>query len=425
MKTSRLLPLIVLLAFWPVWRWYVLRMSDGSDEPWGLAALLVGGAFLWRERKALRLTPTGIAVAAALLLIYAISFPTMPALVRAGLALVVIASLSGTLLRHLPIWGLFALSLPVIASLQFYLGYPLRVGTAIVSQSTLNVFGLGIEREATQLLWNGTTIGVDAPCSGIQMLWVGMLLTLSLCAAKRLPWKPTLLCSLAGFVLIILGNANRATLLFIKESGMIRLPEWTHSGIGLVIFAMLVWCLMRMVEKMPTSIAPTRDSSFAFSPRYQNIFMAVLVGIGFLPFFSSSQASTVHSSDFPGWPKTWNGHYLEPLPLTKQEATFAQQFPGKIAVFSAGPNKLIYRWVSRPTRKLHSSSDCLRAAGWSIQAEKPGSFIAQSNHLRFAVNETITSSQQTWNEVSAWFWAATLRKTSGPWWAVTVIQPTN
>ena len=36
-------PLAVLVgltaATWPVWRWYVLRLGDGSDEQWGVLAL--------------------------------------------------------------------------------------------------------------------------------------------------------------------------------------------------------------------------------------------------------------------------------------------------------------------------------------------------------------------------------------------------
>ncbi|MEM1293983.1 MAG: archaeosortase/exosortase family protein [Verrucomicrobiota bacterium] len=425
MRLSRLLPLFVFLAFWPVWRWYVLRMTDGSDEPWGLVALVIGGTFLWRVRIELRLTTAGIIAASILLLIYAVSFASMPALIRAILALLIIATLGGTLLRHLPIWGLFALSLPIIASLQFYLGYPLRIITAASSQWTLNLFGFGIERKATQLLWEGQTIGVDAPCSGIQMLWVGMLLTLSLCAAKQLSWKPTLLCSVAGFLMIVLGNAIRATLLFIKESGMVRLPDWSHTGIGLVVFALLVWSLIKLVERMPASNSLQSSTPAFVAPRWGHLVPIAFLGIGLLPFLSSTSVSETSSGDFPGWPRMWNEHYLEPLPLTEQEAAFAKQFPGQIAVFSAGPNKIIYRWVSRPTRKLHSSADCLRAAGWSIHSEKPGSFLAQSNELRFSVEETISNSQQSWKEVSAWFWAATLRKTSGPWWAVTVIQPTR
>tara|TARA_R110002096_G_scaffold200639_1_gene384600 strand:+ start:12514 stop:13788 length:1275 start_codon:yes stop_codon:yes gene_type:complete len=424
MKLSRLLPLIVLLAFWPVWRWYALRVTDGSDEPWGLVALLVGGAFLWKVRNELRFTFLGAVSASALLLVYTFGYGNMPPLIRAVLALLIIATMAGTLLRHLPIWGIFALSLPIIASLQFYLGYPLRIVTAVVSQATLNLFGLGIEREATNLLWKGTTIGVDAPCSGIQMLWVGMLITLSLCAAKRFPWKPTLLCGSAGFLLIVVGNALRATLLFVKESEMVQLPGWTHSGIGLLVFAILVWCLMRLVEKMPMSVMPAEARAIPALP-YQNFAAIAFLGVALVPMLNPQSTTVPCLADFPGWPKTWNGHYLEPMPLTEQESTFAGQFPGRVAVFSAGPNKVIYRWVSRPTRKLHSSAECLRAAGWDIESEKPGTFIAQSGDLRFRVDEAISSPDQIWSEVSAWFWAATLRRTSGPWWAVTAIQPTS
>src|SRR5262245_59923054 len=40
------LVLLQVAAFWPVWSWYVRRTADGSDEPWGLAALVVAGVLL-------------------------------------------------------------------------------------------------------------------------------------------------------------------------------------------------------------------------------------------------------------------------------------------------------------------------------------------------------------------------------------------
>jgi hypothetical protein len=36
---------IELLALWPVWRWYVHRLSDQSDEAWGIVALVTAVLF--------------------------------------------------------------------------------------------------------------------------------------------------------------------------------------------------------------------------------------------------------------------------------------------------------------------------------------------------------------------------------------------
>ena len=39
------------LTVWPVWRWYLARTTDGSDEPWGIAALIAALALAWPFRR--------------------------------------------------------------------------------------------------------------------------------------------------------------------------------------------------------------------------------------------------------------------------------------------------------------------------------------------------------------------------------------
>jgi hypothetical protein len=85
-------PHVALLALcagtWPVWRWYVLRLTDGSDEPWGLLALGTLALLLWRRgapagnaRHDRELVSPAICIAA-----YAAAFLLVPPLVRAVLA---------------------------------------------------------------------------------------------------------------------------------------------------------------------------------------------------------------------------------------------------------------------------------------------------------------------------------------------------
>jgi hypothetical protein len=134
-------PALLLLhaaSLWPVWRWYVSRMSDGSDEPWGLAALAAALAFAWIGRD-------GFRFAAVLTLIYALALPVAPALVRAEVAVTALgatlAAVTGARDRFPAIAALLVLSLPLVSSAQFYLGYPLRVLTAAGSAALLNAIG--------------------------------------------------------------------------------------------------------------------------------------------------------------------------------------------------------------------------------------------------------------------------------------------
>src|SRR5215475_7653812 len=45
---AEILLVIESLAFWPVWRWYIHRLGDRSDEAWGIVALVTAVLFAFR-----------------------------------------------------------------------------------------------------------------------------------------------------------------------------------------------------------------------------------------------------------------------------------------------------------------------------------------------------------------------------------------
>jgi len=52
-----------------------------------------------------------------------------------------------------------------------------------------------------------------------------------------------------------------------------------------------------------------------------------------------------------------------------------------------------------------------------------GCFLATRRAERLAVCESIRDEAgQSWTDVSAWYWAAALSQSRGPWWAVTVVE---
>lgn len=118
--------------------------------------------------------------------------------------------------------------------------------------------------------------------------------------------------------------------------------------------------------------------------------------------------------------------------LNEAEATFYRDFPGTIAVYESGHDKLIVRRVNRATRKLHPASHCLRAEGFRIGEEtvvEDGegrwvSYTVTRNGENFQVKEHVTcpASGRSWPEISAWFWQAFFHPGEGPWEAVTVIS---
>ena len=135
---------------------------------------------------------------------------------------------------------------------------------------------------------------------------------------------------------------------------------------------------------------------------------------------------------FPGWPAQFNGQALQPLNKSRVELQFESDFPGRIGKFTDGTREYLFRWVTEPTRMLHPAADCLKGSGYSLRplplltddaGRLWGCMEASSSQQRVRVRERIEDQAgNAWTDVSAWYWAAMLGKSQGPWWAVTVVE---
>jgi exosortase len=135
--------------------------------------------------------------------------------------------------------ALFALSLPVIASLQFYAGYPLRTLTAAGASLLLKPFGLDVERVGTAMLWEGRAVLVDAPCSGVRMLWAGAFLACVLASQRTwVSWRSLAAGLLLMIPVALIANSVRAAALFVLETRAEPVPQFLHASVGVAIFAL-------------------------------------------------------------------------------------------------------------------------------------------------------------------------------------------
>lgn len=235
---------LALLAatLWPTWWWMTRRVMDRSDDPFGLLALAALAVVAWQQRLQLRAAPRLGWLAAALIGVVAstVAQGVLPALLVALVALLSLAAglaaFFPSTVATAPVIGLSVLSLPLLASLQFYAGYPLRVVTAEVSRWLL-ALGHDAQRSGASLLVDGQLVIVDAPCSGVQMAWLGYFTACVVALyfgrsnrafLTRLP--------LVG-VLVLTGNIVRNTVLVAAEASGHHLPNWLHEGVGLVALA--------------------------------------------------------------------------------------------------------------------------------------------------------------------------------------------
>ncbi len=151
--------------------------------------------------------------------------------------------------------GLALLGLPMAASLQFYLGYPMRVASGSIALVLLRLSGIPVVREGVYLRWGSELVMIDAPCSGIRMLWAGLLLGCCLAALYRMRARASLLAVAAAAVLALLGNALRTTALFWADTGSlagVALPPAAHEGIGIVAFAAAAVALIAIARCLST-----------------------------------------------------------------------------------------------------------------------------------------------------------------------------
>jgi len=266
---SRLLILLIqLVAFWPVWQWYAMRMMDSPEDRWGLLAMGTLVLFFLHSQKT-ETTQHSLLLPALLTLLYAVSYPFLPPLLRAAIAVIAVGSSLSVLhfgkAAPLGVWGLLLLALPVIPSLQFYLGYPLRFIVASVAAPLIRFTGFAVVQDGVYLNFHNSPIFIDAPCSGIKMLWAGFYLTFTLASFYHLSPRRTAIVSSLAFLIILLGNLFRATALFYVELGIVPLPAWTHTGIGLLTFAFvagsLVWCVQKSAVRSQSLVCKTSSSS--------------------------------------------------------------------------------------------------------------------------------------------------------------------
>jgi len=461
-------------ALWPHWQWVAARLNDGSDDPLGVAALVVLGFAVWRLRGSLVDTPrrswlwlalgaSGIATAALW---------TAPPLVGALLAALAMAACLCAFLpaghARLPLAGLAVLALPVVSSLQFYAGHPLRIVTAQASTWILQAAGLAAQRSGTAMQVEGRLVIVDAPCSGVQMVWMAYFCACAVAALLVLPDRHFARRLPAVGAVVLCGNVLRNSVLVALEA--LRAPgagpaglagaqaptlapaglsasawnELLHQGVGLAVLLMVCAAVVALM-RTPALRAREKEQCAPGHPlaaeghgharigSAQRVVAAtVLMVCALTPMGVSARlGSATPATPVPAgeWPSRWDGRPLRPLALSPIEQRFAARFPGRIARFTDGTQVVVLRDVNRPTRMLHPAADCYRGLGFRIeqarlehdaQGLRWRCFMAEREGRRTRVCERIVDANgQAFTDASSWFWAAQLGQSSGPWLAVT------
>ena len=433
-------PLLVALAAWPSAAWAVRRLLDDSDDPLGIVALGALMMALWHARGRFARAPRlgTMAIAAMLVVVANVPSAALPDLVRALLAsLAIVFSLAAIAEPDEPIApyaGLAILALPLLSSLQFYAGFPLRVVTAEASSWLLMSMGSQVERVGSALTVDGHLVLVDAPCSGVQMAWVGYFTACVVAWMFRVSNRAFIARLPLVSATVLAGNIVRNTVLVAADADGVAMTDAMHAAIGLAAFAVVgtIIAVAYAGARRPNGEEPVRRPRSGSANATSAWLVATLAIAATLP-FAASTASAAKSPRAVEWPIVFEGRPLRPLALSPVELRFAAQFPGTIARFDADDRTVVLRDVTQPTRRLHPAVDCYRGSGYAIAGERlerdAGQrfwrcFTATRDGRGLRVCERIVDADgQAFTDVSSWFWAASLAQSRGPWRALTVATP--
>ncbi len=404
-------------------------MLDGSDEPWGVLAFVVAVVFCvlgYGER----MSSWRYLLAAVFLVVTVLAGAFLTPLIQSLFVFLALAALVVDRRCWVGHVGLFVLALPLISSLQFYGGFPLRWLIGKLSVSVLNLFGWGVEAQGTVMHWRGEMIVIDAPCSGVQMLWSSAFLACVLICIQKPNFRGSLLLLQVASVSAFIGNVLRNVLLFFLESGIVGLGEWAHDGIGLGVFALvlavIVWAGSRVRKREIAVVGAVEDARGAAVPLLilaGTLFVVGLMGAGGAAGFPEGKVVRGDIVDTVREELLREGWYR--LPLESRTAEYAKGFPGTIELFGKNDRRLVVRVIDRATRRYHLSADCYRAIGYvtkpmpilqTVDGSMWGRVIATRGEERVEVRERVVSLDgQSWTDPSSWFWSAMLGRSEGPW----------
>lgn len=443
--SNQYFPLVILVlliaVFWEMWRWYFVRVLSSTDGYYGILALVsVLLISVWQGK----LYPQNyliLAISALTTFLFAISYNFLPPLLQGTMAFTALSCVISLYrfgkIFHFGIWSLLVLSLPSIASLQFFFGFPMRILVAEATTLLLKLNGLAVIKDGVGLISGKQTIWIDAPCSGVKMLWAGFFLTALLVTLWRFSLAKSILAFVITFCIIIIGNIFRATGLFYLEAEIVKMPAFAHEAVGVICFIFTCISIVLALQKLNPntttvekkySQTPSLKLSVIFSICFVcSIFSAIYVQVGV-----TKKYQPVDQTNSVKFPTEFENKPIQELGLTEIEVYFMQDFPGIVKRFTDGERELIIRYVSEASRKLHSPADCFAGNGYQIthlplkidnENNRWGCFLAKKNGNNLKVCERIyTDSGENWTDVSSWYWSALSGVNTEGYWAITTAE---
>ena len=256
----------LLVQFSGALRWIARTWSDATYESWGFLALLLLAPALLRPPPR-REQPSR----AHLLGLCAVALAD---LLLGGLRLHIVSALLAVLALHLwavafrvypgrwwaqrQLW-IGVLALPAVFWANLVFGFQLQQLATRLAASGLGLYGLPVAARGTLLELPRVTVAVDTSCSGVKLLYSGLLFGL---LAARAPttagggrWSAVSRAALVAGLL--LANAGRVMCLALAQLQLHRpLGDGAHQAVGLLSFALAAAASLLVLGRARAAGAP-------------------------------------------------------------------------------------------------------------------------------------------------------------------------
>ncbi len=257
----RLMEAAALLAlgahFHGALRWIGRTWQEATYESWGVLALLMMVPLLLRlpaRREApsvphltgaaglclldLALTPLSLNMLSALL-----------ALLSLHLCVVAFRRYEGSWLLQRQLW-LALLCLPAVYWANVLFGYHLQGMASELAARGMWLYGIPARVQGTVITTPGAVLAVDTSCSGLKLLYSGVLFGVMATPGPRRGLWAVLLFWGALLPLLLAANVARVLSLAMGHLALGRpVGDVPHQAIGLVIFAMVCGVMLALLSR--------------------------------------------------------------------------------------------------------------------------------------------------------------------------------
>ena len=239
--------LVILAHFHRALLWIGRTWQEATYESWGMLALLLLVP-LFRRLPAPRPTPAlrHLAGAAGLCLLDLILAPLALNILSAFLGLtalhlwsVAFRRFAGSWLLQRQLW-LGLLCLPAVYWANVLFGYQLQSLASELAGRCLWLYGIPARIQGTVISVPGAVLAVDTSCSGLKLLYSGILFGVVATPGVKRGWRAILAFWGALLPMLLLGNVARVLCLAMGQLFLGRpVGEVPHQAIGLIIFALV------------------------------------------------------------------------------------------------------------------------------------------------------------------------------------------